>query len=176
MKILYTLFFLSMMINSSAQWSNTTNLFNDSLHMAVCTDVNTQQHPIVVKSYPDNGYFVIWEDDRNTALTKTDIYAQKYDKDGNRLWAANGVPVVTGSNTQDYTIASLQDYRNRLVAATDGAGGFYITYTDDSITNYHWNRICVQHVKNDGNAVFPGAGYIIAQPISSAPGTSFSHS
>lgn len=58
-----------MMINSSAQWSNTTNQFDDSLHMAVCTDVNTQQHPIV-KSYPDNGYFVISQVDHNTALTK----------------------------------------------------------------------------------------------------------
>ena len=76
MRIPCAIFFLLVMSECSAQWSNTTNQFYDSLHMAVCTDVNTQQHPIVVKSYPDDGYFIIWEDGRNTATTKMDIYAQ----------------------------------------------------------------------------------------------------
>jgi hypothetical protein len=151
------------MSECSAQWSNTTNQFYDSLHMAVCTDVNTQQHPIVVKSYPDDGYFIIWEDGRNTATTKMDIYAQKFDHDGVRLWAANGVPVANGPNEQHFTYSSNEDYRNLPVAATDSAGGFYLTYIDDSIATYNWQRICVQHLKNDGNLVFPGAGYIIAQ-------------
>ncbi|MEO5563685.1 MAG: hypothetical protein ABIR18_09630, partial [Chitinophagaceae bacterium] len=163
MKIAYTFFFLFIMLGCSAQWSNTNNQFYDSLHMAVCTDINTQQYPVVVKSYPDGGYFVIWEDNRNVATTKKDIYAQKFDKDGTRLWAANGVSVVNGPNEQHFTYASNEDYRNRSVAATDSAGGFYITYTDDSIATYYWGRICVQHLKNDGSAVFSNAGYIVAQ-------------
>lgn len=174
MKVLSTLFVLFIATVASAQWSNTTNQFYDSLHMPVSIAAQTQQHPIVVKSYPDSGYFVIWEDDRNTATTLTDIYAQKYDKNGNALWAINGVPVVNGPNSQHYYFGSSQDYRNRSFAATDSAGGFYIAYSDDSTTNYNWPRICVQHVSNNGSASFPGAGFIVAQTPSTDPNYTFS--
>ncbi len=163
MKKLLTLFLLANLSIASAQWSNTSNQFYDSLHMPVSTALSGQRNPLVINSYPDGGYFVIWEDDRNYATTKTDIYAQKYDQAGNRLWADNGVPVANGPNTQRYTFGSIQDYRNRSFAATDSAGGFYICYIDDSINNYSWERIAAQHVKNNGSAVFGNVGYIIAQ-------------
>lgn len=172
MKILFTSLFLLIVSTASAQWSNTTNLFYDSLHTPVSTALKTQQHPIVVKSYPDSGYFIIWEDYRNDPGAyneKGNIYAQKYDKDGNRLWADNGVPVASGTNGKHYNFASNQDYRNRSYAATDSAGGFYVTYSDDSVTNYNWPRICVQHVLSNGNPVFPGPGFIVAQTPSSDP-------
>ncbi len=174
MKILFTFICLIFILNGTAQWSNTGNQFYDSLHMPVCTNVSTQQNPIVIKSYPDSGYFVIWEDDRNMATTKKDIYAQKYDKNGVQLWAANGVPVVNGPNEQHYSILSAGnlDYRGRPVAATDSANGFYITYIDDSTAANFWNRICVQHVTNNGSPVFSGAGYIVAQ---TPPGQSFKY-
>jgi hypothetical protein len=146
-----------------AQWSNTSNLFYDSLHMAVSTPVLTQKNVIIVNSFPDNGFFVIWEDERNLAGTNTDIYAQKYDKDGNPLWAVNGAPVCNTTNRQHYTFASNQDYRNRSFAATDSAGGFYITYADDSISSYVYERVMVQHMLANGNTVFPGSGYIISR-------------
>ncbi|MFM9909730.1 MAG: hypothetical protein ACKVOW_10290, partial [Chitinophagaceae bacterium] len=165
MKPLYTIIILFFVLNSSAQWSNTNNQFYDSLHMPVCTNVSAQQNAIVINSYPDGGYFVIWEDDRNMATSKKDIYAQKYDKNGVQLWATNGMPVVTGPNEQHYSILSPGnlDYRGRPVAATDSANGFYITYIDDSTAASFWNRICVQHVTNNGSPVFSGAGYIVAQ-------------
>ncbi len=164
MKILYASLLLLMVLNGTAQWSNTNNQFYDSLHMPVCTTVSAQQNAIVINSYPDGGYFVIWEDDRNMATTKKDIYAQKYDKNGVQLWATNGVPVVTGPNGQHYSISpGYLDYRGRPVAATDSANGFYITYIDDSTAANYWNRICVQHVTNTGSPVFSGAGYIVAQ-------------
>ncbi len=174
MKPLYTIIFFLFVLNSSAQWSNTNNQFYDSLHMPVCTNASAQQNPIIIKSYPDSGYFVIWEDDRNMATTKKDIYAQKYDKNGVQLWAANGMPVVTGTNDQHYSILSSGnlDYRGRPVAATDSANGFYITYIDDSTAASFWNRICVQHVTNNGTAVFSGAGYIVAQ---TPPGQSYKY-
>ncbi len=106
MKILFTFICLIFILNCFAQWSNTNNQFYDSLHMPVCTTVSAQQNAIVINSYPDGGYFVIWEDDRNMATTKKDIYAQKYDKNGVQLWAANGMPVVNGPNEQHYSILS----------------------------------------------------------------------
>jgi hypothetical protein len=167
MKAIFTLLLLANACIVSAQWSNTTNLFYDSLHMPVCTNIGEQENAINLRSYPDSGYFVIWEDDRNTATTKKDIYAQKYDKGGTMLWAINGVPVVNGPHDQHFTWSSNDSYRNRKTAASDGAGGFYITYIDDSITNYDWARICVQHILPNGSQVFPGAGFIAAQ----TPGT-----
>jgi hypothetical protein len=149
-----------------AQWSNTSNLFYDSLHMAVANPALTQKNVIIVNSYPDNGFFVIWEDERTLSTTNTDIYAQKYDRDGNRLWAENGVPVSNGPHRQHYTFSSNQDYRNRSFAATDSAGGFYITYADDSITSYIYERVMVQHIRANGSTVFPGDGYIISRSIS----------
>jgi len=162
-KIIASILLLAAVGIGKSQWSNTTNLFYDSLHMAVATLANTQKNVIIVNSFPDNGFFVIWEDERNIAVTNTDIYAQKYDKNGNRLWAENGVPVSNGPNRQHYTFSSSQDYRSRSYAATDSAGGFYITYADDSVTNYIYERVMVQHLLSNGNAVFPDAGYIISR-------------
>ncbi len=162
MKTLLTIVLLATALAASAQWSNTANNFDDTLHTPVSTALQAQKNPIVLTSYPDGGYFVIWEDDRNYATTKTDIYAQKYDNAGNRLWAADGIPVSNGPNGQHYTFSSNQDYRNRSFAATDSAGGFYITYSDDSITNYYYERVTVQHIKSNGTAVFASPGYIMA--------------
>ncbi len=160
MKIYLSLLLLLMALGATAQWSNTSNQFFDSLHMAVTQTTADQSNPLVVQSYPDSGYFVIWQDNRNYNVSKTDIYAQKYDKNGVRLWAENGMPVTTGVNNQFYVYSSNQDYRNRSFAATDSTGGFYICYTDDSVNNYSWPRATVQHVHSDGSAVFGGAGYV----------------
>ncbi len=159
-----TLTSLLFLISSSvfAQWSGTNNLFTDSMHMQVTTATRNQGSAIIVRSYPDSGYFVIWQDSRNDpANTKTGIYIQKYSKTGTALWAANGIAVSASTNNQHYYYQG-QDYRNRSYAATDSAGGFYIAYADDSVTNYIYQRACVQHIKNDGTKVFGGPGHIIS--------------
>jgi len=163
MKQLFTLLLiLGISTLAKGQWSNTTNQFYDSLHMTVSAATGMQANTFVIKSYPDGGYFVIWEDSRDVATTKKDIYAQKYDKNGVALWTTNGAPVVNGPNDQHFTWSSNEDYRSRPLAATDSAGGFYMAYTDDSIATYDWQRMCVQHMRSNGTAVFPDAGYIVA--------------
>jgi hypothetical protein len=147
--------------NSFAQWSDTHNQFYDSLHMGVCTQTNDQLENFVVQSFPDSGYFVGWQDHRN-GTAAIQIYVQKYDKNGARLWAVDGIPVSSGTNSQHFISASNSDYRNYSYAATDSAGGFYIAYADDSISTYVWERAMVQHIKTDGSVVFSGAGNMIA--------------
>lgn len=156
--VLFTIL-LAGVISSKAQWSNTTNQFYDSLDMPVAQVPNDQKNPLIVKSGADGGYIVIWEDNR---AGNTDIYAQKYSKDGNRIWAENGVPVATGSDQQVYsTISNTQSssysYRNVGHAATDENGGFYIAFT----TSDH-NDVYVQHIKSDGSRVFANEGYPVA--------------
>ncbi|MFS8082339.1 MAG: T9SS type A sorting domain-containing protein [Ginsengibacter sp.] len=167
MKSIFTIILSIFIVNVSAQWSDTHNQFYDSLHMAVCTATGEQLNSIVVKSFPDSGYFVIWEDHRISFYGPTQIFAQKFDKTGNQLWAVNGLPVSSGINSQHYYNSTNADYRNYSYAATDSAGGMYIAYADDSTATYIWERAMVQHIKSDGSLIFPGAGNIIA--ISNTP-------
>ncbi len=160
-------FLLLFSLLGRAQWSNTTNQFYDSLHTNVSATTGDQKQPIVVKSYPDSGYFVIWVDYRDQATGNgSDIYAQKFDKAGKALWTANGVAVVAGKGYQTFAPPSNADYRYYSYACTDSAGGFYIAWDDDNpdagSTVAH--RVAVQHMKSDGSAVFLFPGYIVASP------------
>ena len=162
MKFIITSLFFVTSLPIFAQWSDITNLFTDSLHTQVTNAPNNQGTAIIVRSYPDSGYFVIWQDARNDASgDKTFIYAQKYSKTGSKLWAANGIAVSASTNRQHYYYNG-QDYRNRSYAATDSADGFYVAYADDSVNTYVYERACVQHVKSNGTTVFGGPGHIIS--------------
>ncbi|MDE1193110.1 MAG: T9SS type A sorting domain-containing protein [Arachidicoccus sp.] len=156
-----------------AQWSDTTNQFYDSLDMPVAQAINDQQNSLVIKSESDGGYFIVWEDKRNLRsdgiYTSVDIYAQKYDKDGNRLWTENGIPVATGDDDQQYSNISngtenYTNYHNANHAASDGNGGFYIAFT--TANN---NDVYIQHILGNGSRVFADEGYGLAvhanQPI-----------
>ncbi len=173
-KIICLLFFGALCTSVYAQWSNTSNQFYDSLHMPVCTTAATQQRSIVVKSFPDSGYFVIWEDNRTNNFTG--IYAQKYDKNGNRLWAVDGVPVATGTDLKSFSSLGNEnlDYRNYGIACTDSAGGFYTGWMDNNVSGSgvtNKQRVCAQHVLGNGTAVFGQNGYIVREPL---PGELFS--
>ncbi|HVZ98155.1 MAG TPA: T9SS type A sorting domain-containing protein [Chitinophagaceae bacterium] len=172
-QVIILLLFGMLTITAQAQWSNTTNLFADSLHTPVCNALKDQNVPIIVRSYPDSGYFVIWQDHRNDPTGYNDIaaiYAQKYDKTGKALWATNGVPASSSTNNQHYVFAQGRDYHAYSYAATDSAGGFYITYADDSSSSYTYQRVCVQHYKSDGSTVFGGAGAIIFSSVAGNAG------
>ncbi len=164
MKQMFTYLILSLIaISAHAQWSNMTNQFYDSLDMPVAQAANDQKNAIIVKSESDGGYFVIWEDYRN-AVNSADIYAQKYDKDGNRLWAVNGIPVATGATDQRYSFInnSSLNFRNYSHAAAEGAGGFYIAWRD-YVSSY--SRVSVQHVLSTGTPVFGDIGFVVGDPI-----------
>ena len=64
------------------------------------------------------GAIVVWQDGRLGA-GNYDIYAQRVDGDGNRLWAPAGVPVCNMTN----------DQINPTIIA-DGAGGAFIAWQD----------------------------------------------
>lgn len=171
MKRIFTFVFLLLIaFFSRAQWSNTTNQFYDSLHMPVTRATGEQVHSIVVKSYPDSGYFVIWDDGR-TAGNGYDIYAQKFDKNGKALWANDGVVVVAGVDNQTLAPSSVTDYRYASHACTDSAGGFYVVWEDDNQTGSHSTvrrRVCAQHTLQNGTARFAYPGFVVAQPLSTS--------
>ena len=82
------------------------------------------------------GAIAVWQDGRLGA-GNYDIYAQRVDGDGNRLWAPAGVPVCVATNNQiNPTILS------------DGAGGAFIAWQDYRKGNEY--DIYVQHLTANG--------------------------
>lgn len=168
MKCKLTVLLLLSFVLSEAQWSNTNNQFYDSLQSFVCKDLKNQGPSISLRSYPDSGYIIIWEDARG-GVNNLDIYAQKYDKNGVVLWATDGVPIATGPDVQTFSRLGedANDYRKSGHACTDSAGGFYMAWEDFNMAITGVNgasRVCVQHTKSDGTNVFPGIGKILAEP------------
>ena len=168
MKFSFTLTLILLCISGTAQWSNTNNLFTDSSHLPVTQAVQNQQRSISLMSYPDSGYIVFWTDYRNSPGSE-DIYAQKFDKNGNALWQQDGVPVATGPNPQtfwdNFNAVGQRDYRNYSYACTDSAGGFYIAWKETFVLgSYHRTRVAVQHVRADGSCAYPGSGLSMGEP------------
>jgi hypothetical protein len=160
-----------------AQWSNTNNQFYDSLYMPVSQAVGVQSYSFAVRSYPDSGYFVIWQDGRD-GFDNYDIYAQKYDKLGNALWTNNGVPVVAEPDKQSFRgVGSLIDYRGYSYACTDSANGFFIAWTDENNRNSsvsYKSTVNVQHLLADGSRAYGNtAGQIISNFSSNPIGSDY---
>jgi hypothetical protein len=106
----------------------------------VCDYFNAQMTARVV-SDGAGGVIVAWRDYRNINY---DIYAQRIDAYGNRLWTADGVPVCT-STGENATI----------VMIPDGAGGAIIAWEDDRDGDYD---IYAQKVDADGTTLWDTDG------------------
>jgi len=81
----------------------------------VTSDAASQIQPCFVPD-DEGGVFVAWADMRNG---NWDIYTQHYDRDGNALLAAGGVPVCTEAETQ---------WMPQI--CTDGSGGAFVAWLD----------------------------------------------
>lgn len=84
----------------------------------------------------NNGYIIVWMDDRNDR----DIYAQKINQNGEVQWTENGVPICTASTSQ---------WSPKLVS--DNAGGAIITWYD---YRNELPDIYVQRINGDGNVLW----------------------
>lgn len=81
----------------------------------VCTAAAVQDNPVVVADGA-GGSIVCWQDSRSGDF---DIYAQRLDRLGHALWAADGVPVCIAAELQQTP-----------VAVGDGAGGVIAAWPD----------------------------------------------
>jgi PKD repeat protein len=117
----------------------------------VCTAPNLQMFPRIVS---DNagGAIVTWDDFRNAAASRGDIYCQRLNAAGNSLWASNGVPVCSQADHQ---------YGGGLV--TDGEHGAIIGWVDQRSGN---NDLYAQRMDAAGFARWASNGI----PVSTAPG------
>lgn len=82
----------------------------------VCDYIENQSRPDVVPDGNGN-YIITWEDYRNGI--RADIYAQKIDESGNKLWNINGALICDAANEQSYP-----------KICSDGIGGAIIAWND----------------------------------------------
>lgn len=79
--------------NGTLKWSTSG--------LAVCAIYRRQQ---IATIEPDGngGAIIAWTDDRDTVSTPrtSDVYIQRIDSSGNRLWATDGVPISIGPGNQ----------------------------------------------------------------------------
>ncbi|MBD3227872.1 MAG: hypothetical protein GF329_06760, partial [Candidatus Lokiarchaeota archaeon] len=134
-------------VNSSGhyQWQNNGNL--------ICGVSNQQTNPIIIS---DNlgGAIISWEDRRDAASTSTDIYSQRINSEGQKLWASVGIPVCNALSTQE-----------KISMASDGLNGAFITWQDyRSGSDYN---IYAQHSGPTGLSHWENNGTVICNAIAS---------
>lgn len=99
----------------------------------ICAAVGSQQYPMIV---PDGsgGGVITWSDARNGSSNR-DVYAQRVNADGNRLWTTNGVALCNAANDQTST-----------AIASDDAGGAIVAWADSRSVE----RIYAQRISSTG--------------------------
>jgi hypothetical protein len=115
----------------------------------VCVSSEYQADPELV-SDTEGGAVFAWRDSRNSF--EYDIYAQRLDPSGNRLWAADGVAITTAADYQQYY---------RLVP--DGSGGAILCWADDRDASlvYPDHHVYAQRVDGDGNVLWTPDGVAV---------------
>jgi len=109
----------------------------------VCTENGTQWYPKII---PDGvgGAVICWDDKRSDYY---DIYAQRLDPKGNALWQANGIPICTASENQEY---------NQIVPCE--IGSFMIAWQDYRNNNAD---IFAQKIDLDGRVLWKNNGEVV---------------
>lgn len=98
----------------------------------------------------NGGFFAVWKDYREDSENNiADIYAQRFDADGNSLWAVNGVPVCIDADNQEDPKICL-----------DGSGGCIVSWEDDRGSNTY---IYAQRLNGDGVAQWTNNGVMVSQ-------------
>jgi hypothetical protein len=92
------------------------------------------------------GAIVVWHDDRE-ASSVWDVYAQRFDSEGNILWDAGGV-----------NISQLGSSQSSPVLVTDGSGGAIIVYKNNRTGDYN---ITAQRIHPDGTLAWAAGGLTV---------------
>lgn len=110
----------------------------------VVTAFGDQHRPLAL-SDGDGGAFLVFADLRSGGY---DVYAQRVNRAGNRVWGADGVPVCTATGLQDMP---------KLVS--DGAGGIVVTWEDHRGSAYD---VYAQRIDGDGYRLWTNDGVLVS--------------
>jgi hypothetical protein len=116
----------------------------------VTADYNQGSHRVIADG--SGGFFAVWKDYReDSENTLADIYAQRFDADGNPLWAINGVPVCNDAYNQEAPKICL-----------DGSGGCIISW-EDQRSGDDEQRIYAQRLNESGIPQWIHNGIMVSQ-------------
>jgi hypothetical protein len=102
--------------NGNAQWA--TN------GIAVCPTSWWQDSHTAIPDGSD-GAIIVWEDERNSILNSF-VYSQRIDGNGNKLWAASGVPITLSTGTK-WQLSCIEDEcGGAFVSWSSGSSGGYV--------------------------------------------------
>lgn len=121
--------------NGSPQW--TIN------GIPICNEVNIQTSPCIVTD-GTGGAIIVWQDFRTNYA---DLYAQRINKNGEILWAKNGVLVCGTSGAQ-----------NAPIAVDDGTGGVIVAWQD---FRRSYADIYAQRIDGGGNVLWEKSGVAV---------------
>jgi hypothetical protein len=111
-----------------------------------------------------DGVIVAWVDGRNGICNpafqaECDIFAQRINADGERLWGATGVPISAADRNQG---------TGGIDITSDGAGGAIIVWEDARLP--HCCRIFAQRVDANGAVKWTPNGIPISPPVTNSIG------
>ena len=120
----------------------------DPAGIAISTNAASQHNPTVVGN--SNGFFVAWDDDRNSAITGTDIYGARVSNTG-VLLDAGGVALTTTIRNQVLPVAAanagtvLVVWQNRRTfsSQSDGIYGTRLNFTNNTVNVLDANGISI---------------------------------
>ena len=115
----------------------------------LCTNSGSQYNPSICEDGL-GGAIITWDDERGIDI---DIYAQRIDEDGIRLWSNNGVAISTESDDQG---------ANKQICS-DGSGGAIIVWEDEREISH--SDIYAQKVDTDGITLWNTDGEYICSSI-----------
>lgn len=104
----------------------------------------TNQFSPIVAKLDSNHFVLVWEACRSGDI---DLYAQKYDYNGNALWDSNGVGIGIGL-----------DYQRDAQLVPDSAGGVFISWEDGRLYS---SLIHCQHLNGAGTKLWGGDGIVV---------------
>ena len=123
------------------QWS-----IDPTVNTPVSTTTGQQTLPQIVGD-GSGGAIITWSDDRNSATTGSDIYAQRVNNLGQLQWAVNGVPVTTAMGNQ-----------GPAKAVDDGNGGAIVAWVDTRYSSTTGTHIYVQRINGAGQVQWTANG------------------
>ena len=106
----------------------------------VCIADGNQGFPVSVTN-GDSGYFVVWQDKRQSSL---DIYAQHINSNGESLWNSGGISVCQNPGRQEYPLA-----------VEDGQGGIFVVWQDMQSRDRYFH---LQHLTAKGHRKWANSG------------------
>jgi hypothetical protein len=130
-----------------AQWN-----INNSINTGVAIAPRAQKSVHTI-SDANNGIIMVWDDNRNDATTKEDIYVQRFNASGIRKWTLYGLNICNSANAQ----------KNSTIVEA-GNGSAIITWEDRRAGNHD---IYAQKIDSSGNVLWTTNGVAVCNKTTS---------